>query len=509
MLNIGKKKGEQKEGYGFATQEVNNTQNLLQIEEKRTMSIEEMFSEKGFCFGKSYSKPTEHNKAYWNLESKKTLNYSIAIIGGSGSGKTRYAVHVIDYLGRQNKNVIVMDVQGDMHVPGEQVFKLTRRNNDVGFNYFTFTKDEDNGGPISNANMIIELYKNSVMDRGFGPIQKAVFKQAIIDCYRSKGIYEEDESTWDNELPTPAYFEQFIQKILGNASSNKITDFTQLLNTMIDLKGKVSQSDEESKEKIEKKMSEEIGRFRDLSSKFEDYLLENKHSAFFEGIKFDEKNFDISFYYIASNFKALSTLYTYVKIMADCPLFGNKPFPEIKGVVRFDISGYTTYGKPEEAIFFINYVLTMFFRSIKERGEYRFLPKEYREKHGEFCDSFCFVDESKLILPSGPNKENPYHIINRIVTEARKYGGGMGIISQRLNHFSGELINSIYTKVILKSEQSDVDNATKILGIKAKDNLEPKILFSHISNSKDGVAVVGTTGGLYDSLVTPWYVKND
>lgn len=62
---------------------------MLQIEEKRTMSIEEMFSEKGFCFGKSYSKPTEHNKAYWNLESKKTLNYSIAIIGGSGSGKNK------------------------------------------------------------------------------------------------------------------------------------------------------------------------------------------------------------------------------------------------------------------------------------------------------------------------------------------------------------------------------------------------------------------------------------
>lgn len=55
-------------------------------------------------------------------------------------GKTRYAVHVIDYLGRQNKNVIVMDVQGDMHVPSEQVFKLTRRNNDVGFNYFTLQK---------------------------------------------------------------------------------------------------------------------------------------------------------------------------------------------------------------------------------------------------------------------------------------------------------------------------------------------------------------------------------
>lgn len=507
MLQINKTKKEEEKKYGFSTQENHNKEKMIEIEDSRKMTVEEMFTDKGFCFGKSYSKPTENNKVYWDLESKKTLNYSIGIIGGSGSGKTRYAVHLIEYLGRQNKNVIVMDVQGDMHVPGEQVFKLTRRNNDVGFNYFTFTKDEDNGGPISNANMIIELYKNSVMDRGFGPIQKAVFKQAIIDCYRSKGIFEEDESTWENELPTPAYFEKFIQKILGNASSNRITDFTQALNSMIEIKGKVKASETDDREKLENKMGEEIERFRSLSTKFEEYLIEDKHCGFFEGIKFDENNFDISFYYIASNYKALSTLYTYVKIMADCPLFGDKPFPTIKGVVRFDISGYTTYGKPEEAIFFINYVLTMFFRSVKERGEYRFLPKEYRDKHGIYCDSFCFVDESKLILPSGPNKENPYHIINRIVTEARKYGGGMGIISQRLNHFSGELINSIYTKVILKSEQSDVDNAIKILGVKAKDNMEPKSLFTHITNSKDGVVVVGTTGGLYDSLTTPWYEK--
>jgi hypothetical protein len=47
MIEIKKKHGvDEKQNYGFASQEVNNSQNLLQIEEKRTMSVEEMFTEK-------------------------------------------------------------------------------------------------------------------------------------------------------------------------------------------------------------------------------------------------------------------------------------------------------------------------------------------------------------------------------------------------------------------------------------------------------------------------------
>ena len=155
----------------------------------------------------------------------------------------------------------------------------------------------------------------------------------------------------------------------------------------------------------------------------------------------------------------------------------------------------------------MNFVLSMFFRAIKERGEYRFMSDEYKEKHGKYCDSFCFIDESKLVLPQGRNKENPFHILNRICTESRKYGGGIGVVSQRLSHFPEELINSIYTKILLKAEQADVDFAIKKLGIAVRDQDRKESLFEHMSNAKDGVAIVGTTGGLYDSLITPWYQK--
>lgn len=507
MIEIGKQLGKEKVKNEEGPISNNTSNSLLLVENDRKFSVEEMFTEKGFCFGKSYLRPTPASKVYWDLENKKTLNYSALFVGGSGSGKTRMAVNAIKYLGEIGKDVIVMDVQGDMGLEPHQetVYKLTRRNNDVGFNFFTFSKDSENGGPIANANLIIELFKNSVMENGIGPFQKAVLKQVIIDCYRAKGILDEDESTWDNELPTPKFFDVFTQMILGTTSGSKMMMISEIIQELANLKNNHDKSDEDKKAKIQEKIQATIERLRAFSTKIEEYVVSDMHKGLFEGIALEEGAVDLSFYYNATNFKVLGTLQTYIKTMADCPLFGDKPFPKIKGVVRFDISSYTTYGKPEEAIFFINFVFAMFFRTIKERGEYRYMPEEHKITHGRYCDKFLFIDESKLILPTGKNKENPYHLINRIVTEGRKYGGGMGIISQRLEHFSGELINSIFTKVLLQTERSDTEKAIKLLGIKNKHGGAPEDLFNYQRNSIDGIAVVGTTGGLYDAIVTPWY----
>lgn len=400
-----------------------------------------------------------------------------------------------------------MDVQGDMGTPNETVYRLTRRNNTLGFNYFSFSKDLENGGPISNANLIIELYKNSVMDKGIGPVQKSVFKQLIVDCYRSKGILDEDESTWDNELPTPKYFEYFVENILGSTVTSKLTVLSEMITNLSTLKIEKERCSEDEKEAYEKEIYEELEKLKNFTTQFQEYIISDEHKEYFNQFKIEKEYIDISYYSLQNNYKVLATLYTYIKALAECPLFGENPFPQIDGVVRFDISGYTTIGKPEEAIFFINYVLYMYFRMIKERGEYRFMPEEYKAIHGKFCDFFCFIDESKLILPTGRDKENPYNIINRIITEARKYGGGMGIISQRIEHFSAELINSIYTKVILTCEKSDAEKAIKSLGIKTQNNYPPYSLFEEQGKVQDGLAIIGTTAGLYENVVTPWYVK--
>ena len=511
MIKIKKvENNEHKEVRGYRSSDstlgTNSIQTRIKVEKNYKFTEEEMFeSPKGFCFGKSFIQPIEKFKAYLNFESKLTKNYNVSINGGSGVGKTRLAKFLIRYFHLQNKHQYVIDVQGDMKVEGEKLYKFTRNSNTMGFNYFTMTKDLDNGGPLANVDLIYELFKNSVMGEA-GPIQKAVFKEAVVQCYRSKGILAEDPNTWDNELPTPKYFEKFILKIMGESgqsasilacSSQEVIKIKQLIKR------------EGETEKLQKKLDAAIEKYQQDHAMFMEYSQSNEYERIFEGLELNEDYVDLTTFYMGNNFRSLQTLYTYIKTMADSSLFGDKPFPELDGLIRFDVSGFTSYGKPEEAIFFINYVFANYFRAIKERGEYRDISDEYKQKHGKYMDALCWVDEGKLVLPEGNKKENPYHIINRIITESRKYGGGMGLMSQRITHYSGELINSIYTKILLQSE--DVAKSIKALNMKVRENIDPKMLFDIQTNSKDGIAIIGTTGGLYDAIATPWYepMEND
>ena len=215
----------------------------LNLSTGRALHLEDMFSElkeKGICIGKSYMQTSSKYNTYFNPDSPKTLNYSIAITGASGSGKTRVAVAtIIKGLQLLRKKIIILDVQGDMHVSGETLYKQTRRNNPFSVNFFMFTKDIENGGPLSNVNLIIELFTNSVMERGIGPVQKTVLKQLLIDCYKAKGILDEDESTWNRELPTPKFFEEFTQNLMGDGVARKINEGNMHLAECLSIKQKI------------------------------------------------------------------------------------------------------------------------------------------------------------------------------------------------------------------------------------------------------------------------------
>jgi DNA helicase HerA-like ATPase len=138
-------------------------------------------------------------------------------------------------------------------------------------------------------------------------------------------------------------------------------------------------------------------------------------------------------------------------------------------------------------MFFADTVIQKIFRAVKMRGEYRKLGR------GNKVDTIIVIDESKLILPTGKDKENPYNILNRIVTESRKYGLALIIVSQRPDHFPEEMLSSIYTKIVLRINENDVKGATKSLGVK-----DPS-LFTHLNQR--GVALIGNTGGLFQSVV--------
>ena len=100
---------------------------------------------------------------------------------------------------------------------------------------------------------------------------------------------------------------------------------------------------------------------------------------------------------------------------------------------------------------------------------------------------------------TGKEKENPYNIFNRIVTESRKYGMGLIIVSQRPSHFPQEVLANTFTKIILKTNSNDYKDAIKNLGIKNKELLKTADNF--------GYALVSKGGKDYRTTVLPWAVK--
>ena len=53
-------------------------------------------------------------------------------------------------------------------------------------------------------------------------------------------------------------------------------------------------------------------------------------------------------------------------------------------------------------------------------------------------------------------KDDPLGIINRLASEARKYGVGLLLASQDLDHFSRDILNNVATKLVLMHAETAI-----------------------------------------------------
>jgi len=441
-----------------------------------------MISKNEFIFGNGY---INKNKIFsWSADNQRTQNGHMMIVGGSGSGKTRLLKKIIEYLNNMGKQVYIIDFHGDINVPIQTHYKFSLRNSKYGLNPFEFEHDYENGGPVAQADIILNNFKNNFAP-SIGAIQKSVLKQFLVDCYRFVGILDEDTTTWNNTIPSIDTMIELYSKISTIIDSYAGHNIQKHLSKIAKLKREeIYETEQEKKEKIKNKLEKELDKFNLLCSQYNDYLLMDKYKDIFN-INISPY-IDMEFYLKDRISKAFHSLYPYLSELKTSSVFSDNKPPKAKGVVRYDISGFTNVSEPKEAMFFADTVIQKIFRAVKMRGEYRKLGKKGK------VDTFVVIDESKLILPTGKDKENPYNILNRIVTESRKYGMALIIVSQRPEHFPDEMLSSIYTKIVLKINANDFMSTTKSFGIKNTQ------LFQHL-NSKN-VALIGHTGGLFNSV---------
>ena len=404
-----------------------------------------------------YSLFNKNKQIVWNP--LKVANPHLCIVGASGTGKTTLLKSIIRYLA-QKYAVFVLDFHGDMKVEQEDYIRFKSTNSDYGISIFEFDPDPEEGGVLARVLEIIQTFKKSFMPK-MGPMQEAVLKQLLLDTYALKGIRYNDPSTWNNEnLPTIEDMYTLLQEIEQYINGGVDKELFSALSKAKRLyRNNQETPDEKYEEKIEKLRAKAL---QAINIYFNELLNEE------EKIDTSLQNIDIDFYKNKNDFKTIESIKLYLRDMIKSGVFSQKNPVIKKRLVRFDMSPLNE----QLQIFLSDAIIQRIFRKSKKSKN---LNKGIK--------AFIVIDESKLILPHGKEKENPFNYINRIVSESRKYGLGIVLASQRIAHYSEEMLSNIDTKIVLRINENDINMAKSKLGIK------DSVYYRHLA-SRFGVAIV-------------------
>lgn len=458
--------------------------------------------------GKQFGRTTSEGLIRFSPDALGTVNPHLIIAGTSGSGKSILIKSLIGDLVYDRKVVIVFDLHGDLETPGENLIEYTARNTRFGINPFEFDVDLKNGGPNVRVDVILGIFKKNFLPT-MGTIQEAILRNLLKDAYILKGIHEGRPETWpfeDNEaypenvgmtaaeamelrggkpesqLPTMQDLHDVYDKVMAFKNNTDQGGFFNSIQEAYRKKEKISNTTSENSKNKYREQLDSIRKGLDKEyEQFNEYL--DSENGELPPIK-DGSNIDFTKYESKSLQKSLETLGEYIKVFSGMNIFIKARPKMIHGVNRIDLSGFTNVAKPEFALFFVELSIQRIFRKCKIKGEYQ---KRTDKSRGDKVDTFVIADESRLILPNGREKDNPYNILNRVVLEARKYGLGLILASQRISHYNAEMLSNIYTKIILKTDESDTKETLAKLGLQGSD-------YMTTVNKNDGVGLVIRTG---------------
>ena len=302
----------------------------IKISDNIPIKEHEMYSGDNFIFGKGFI----NTKSYysWNPDSLESINGHMLIIGGSGSGKTRLLKQIIKYLDRGNKQSYIIDFHGDITTSNETVLEFTNRDNLYGLNFFDFSSDLKYGGPKIQVDVIISLFKKNFMGK-MGDLQKIVLRQLLEDCYTSVGILDEDESTWDNTLPTvktlSSLYNQIMESLeLGTTGHLLLKGYKKIEELYCQI---LDETDDGEIQKLRKKQDiiiEELERYQNnFFERFTNVNITTEEDA-------TQNTIDMSKYTKDNIVKILKGLYPYILELESSPLFIDKKMPKASGTIR-------------------------------------------------------------------------------------------------------------------------------------------------------------------------------
>jgi len=358
-----------------------------------------------------------------------TTNANGILFGQSGTGKT----HLLRAIARafsidapEQLTSIIFDVHGDIFPEAHFVSSVEiYRRSKMGLQPFEINPCVRYGGVFNS----IENFLNAINTSStkLGPRQTATLGRLIEELYQEMGFHAEKPETWtlrDSENPNkrfPTFSDllKFVEKkqeeVYLGVNSNTLKHLeafkskSKTVNKMR-LRGEDS-TGEYSEEAIELAKEAAMNAYTSfLDSSEHDNLLKNL-------IQYDKGEV------LASISDRLGNLHK-TGIFKDEPII----FDESKGIHRYDISLL----KEEEQKIFIQLKLSEIFRKAKEGG------------FGGKTQNLIFIDEAKNYIDN-----SEHNMIRKFYNEIRKFGYGIWLGGQRIEHFDDDIVTNSATKIIL------------------------------------------------------------
>lgn len=384
---------------------------------------------------------------YWNL--LNAVNPHGMIVGFSGAGKTYNITKIVEQAAKfeQIERIYVFDVHGDIGDElGEDTcstIKYSESSNN-GINPLSISSNKDFGGPRKKIRNFINLL-NSASASSIGSRQEAALGRVMEQLYLSKGIHPKKPETWDREPPSLENLQVFLLKYseaLMTGSTFVVTKSLSKVNSKL----KRLRDEFRFSNDAEHSVAEIKNLKQNAIEAYTDFIINLQSGEEMDNLlKFDSS-------------QIMKSLYDRISALESTGIFkeGGDHFDDKKKVFRFDLRTLSN----EEQSLFISTMSEKIYTNIIERG----LSNHPRE--------IIIVDEAQKYI-----KDDPDHILNQVITGARKFGLGLWMASQSIHHFSEDLLMNTGMKLVLGVDDVFKKRVASKTGIEEKSLafIRPKI----------------------------------
>ena len=378
---------------------------------------------------------------------------SLLIVGRSGTGKTHAIKRIVRALLARGLNVHVIDSHGDIEVDGLATIPYGYAS-PYGINLFAVDPHPEFGGPRATIAQVAGLLQR--LHRSMGQMQTAMFTHMAERLYADRGFHMRKPDTWERTPFTLADMIEAMEAELvahqTGISADAAVELIRLAERMRKLGEQIEAlPDCDERARAEEEMQKASDRWREIMNSIsEDDLMrviERIRSGF--------------------SFRGMQSLLLLLRHIAACGAFeGKEPDPEETRGMRHLVRGLET----DHQILLVDALLRRIFGHVA-----RHCP---RLNAG--VTTYIVIDEIKLFAQGA--FRDPMHILNRLQTEARKYGIGIILAGQTVRHLPQDVLEGFATAIVMPLSQSASRDAARafVLDEKAVARLRPR---------KDGLVI--------------------